>query len=125
MINGRTKGAAAEREAGKWLQESFSLPAAPHRNLEQVREGGYDLLGFEPFAMEIKRVEQLSLNQWWLQALKQAQHRQCPVVMYRQNRQPWRFLIPATAIGVRSVSFVQLEANVFIAWAKPILEVNG
>lgn len=129
-INSRTKGANGEREAAQWIQERFNLEHTPQRNLEQVRyksrgriQRGDDLVGFEPFCIEVKRCETLALRDWWIQA-KQAALRNgpgsIPVVMYRQNRRPWRFLISARAIGVER-GYIMLEAREFVLWAQAVL----
>jgi hypothetical protein len=126
-INGRNKGANAEREAATWLKEKFKLEHLPQRNIEQyrykahVKSTGYDLTGFEPFCLEIKRQEVLSLRTWWVQCV-QAVTADCPipVVMYRQNRKPWKFLISAKYIGLRK-GYIHLEAKEFNAWAEGIL----
>ncbi|RLC88505.1 MAG: hypothetical protein DRJ03_02540 [Chloroflexi bacterium] len=120
MINGRNKGAAAEREAGKWLKEQFNLLKAPERNLEQVRSGGYDLVGFYPFAVEVKRCEVLALRDWWLQVVQATDGYMVPVVMYRQNRCKWQFLVSAKNIGL-DTGYIHLEAREFVMWAKAVM----
>lgn len=91
------------------------------RNLEQTRGGGYDLVGFEPFAFEIKRTERPDLRGFWLQAVTQCGEHDIPVVMYRKNRQPWRFLISARSIGNKN-GYILLEAREFVEWANNTLE---
>ena len=120
-INGRNKGANGEREAGRWLKEHFGLENAPERNLEQYRRGGYDLIGFAPFALEVKRTENKAYRDWWYQAVTQCDHGDVPVVMYRRNNQPWRFLISARYIGIKN-GYIKLEAREFIMWAKQVIE---
>ena len=119
-INGRAKGAGGEREAAQWLQKEFKLEITPQRNLEQVRSGGADLIGFAPFQIEVKRAEGEAKRKWWLQVTQACDINEVPVVMYRRNRQPWRFLISARNIGVET-GFMQLEAREFILWAKGLL----
>ena len=58
-INGRSKGAAGERELAKWLHRNFKLDTAPTRNLEQVRSGGSDIIDFYPFFLKSSQVHQL------------------------------------------------------------------
>ena len=65
-INGRAKGASGEREFAQWLFSEFNLKEKPTRNLDQVRDGGGDLI-VPPFMFEVKRVETLDLHRWWLQ----------------------------------------------------------
>jgi len=108
-INGRAKGAAGEREFAKWLQDNLKLDFLPTRNLEQTREGGADILGVDPFVFEVKRCETLALRDWWIQVNKACHYLDDePIVAYRKNHQPWRFLISARNIGLEK-GFVQLE----------------
>ena len=130
-INSRNKGANGEREAAVWLQKNFNLEHLPQRNLEQVRfkgagrvQEGHDLIGFEPFAMEIKRCETLTLRTWWLQAKRSSRRSSgdmVPVVMFRQNRKRWEFLIGANWIGLE-VGYIRLQEQEFVAWASKILD---
>ena len=118
MVNSRNKGANGEREAAKWLASKFNLAELPERNLEQVRKGGHDLVGFPPFCFEVKRQEQLELRKWWVQAVNAStQEYNVPVVLYRQNRKKWKFLISAREIGL-DTGFIQLEAREFLLWAE-------
>jgi len=88
----RCKGAQAERELANIL--SAELGRDISRNLEQTRCGGADLLGFGPFAIEVKRQEQLNINTWWEQARQQAERSELkPALAYRQSRKPWRFVV--------------------------------
>ncbi len=122
-INGRAKGAAAEREAAKWLFDKFNLEVMPERNLEQVRKGGHDLLHFQPFAFEVKRVETLSLRAWWVQAVKSCTDEYYePVVMFRRNRTQWQFLISAKHIGLKH-GFVRLQHTEFIKWVNHYIDI--
>jgi hypothetical protein len=104
------------------LQTKFNLSETPKRNLEQVREGGFDLTGFYPFALEVKRCQTLALRDWWLQVTTAASlHNMIPVVMFKQNGNSWKFLISAKNIGLKT-GFIQLEEREFIIWAKLIIE---
>ncbi len=128
-INGRNKGANAEREAARWLKLKFKLEHEPERNLEQYRFGGkgktqagFDLQGFPPFCFEIKRCEKLDLRSWWVQCVHAVtQEYPIPVVMYRQNRGKWKFLISARNIGLER-GFLALEEIEFLRWAKNVLD---
>ena len=93
----RTKGAAGERELLRLLGDEIGIVLT--RNLQQTREGGADCLMVPGFAIEVKRVEQLSRPKWWKQAVKQGEavNRE-PIVFYRQSAKPgeritWRALI--------------------------------
>ena len=132
-INGRQKGAAAEREAAKWLQHEFKLEFVPERNIEQYRHKsgsanhmrkstGHDLTGFQPFAFEIKRCETLDLRGWWRQAVNSCTPEySVPVVMYRQNKRQWKFLISAKELGLRN-GYIHLEAREFIMFVNNYLD---
>lgn len=123
MVKAIDKGKNGEREAAAWLQEHLQLEVLPTRNLDQTREGGYDLLGLQPFAVEVKRCETLSLVAWWRQVKEATPHGMCPIVMFRQNRKQWRFLLPARLIGV-DIGFIEVGGSVFKEWAKCVL-TNG
>lgn len=93
----RRKGASAERELVRLLCEH--LDSSVTRNLSQSRDGGHDLLGVGPFALECKRQEKLSLVSWWRQACDQAaQAGLIPALAYRQSKQPWKFVLPLAAL---------------------------
>lgn len=116
-INSRTKGVAGEREFCQWLQNALALEIKPQRNLEQVRSGGHDVL-VEPFLFEVKRVEAVSREKWWLQVCKAAKETEgglIPVVAFRRNRQKWRFLISAQYIGLEA-GFIELTDKRFKQW---------
>lgn len=84
----RNKGANGERELAKLLYDRLGIELK--RNLEQSRNGGYDLEGLPDFAIEVKRHEKLEVNKWWEQTVSQAERsNRIPVLAYRQNRKPW------------------------------------
>ena len=122
MVNGRTKGASAERELADLLtgwaaQVGVSLELK--RNLEQVRGGGHDLVGLEAYGMavEVKRVEQLALGAWWAQAVRQADAIGCiPVLAWRQNRKPWAFRIRGWVYPCKTCLALDLDTSYFRAW---------
>jgi hypothetical protein len=120
--NPRTKGKRAEYAARDILQEISNLVAAElgvepikiDRNLTQTRGGGYDLVGTFACAMEIKHHENLQLNQWWEQAVRQAQPTgMIPVLMYKQNNKPWRvqmnLLHVVNEVQIRARSDISLD----------------
>jgi hypothetical protein len=124
-INGRKKGSEGEREFARWLKEKLDLDFLPTRNLDQVRDGGADIMTVPPFIFEVKRVEKISRRDWWLQVVTASRKfpETVPVVAYRQNRQPWRFLISANCIGLDK-GFVQIEEFEAISWFKKLLYQN-
>jgi len=99
-LHAQRKGKAGEEEFCKWLYDNFEIDVA--RNLKQSRGKGSDII-VDDFLFEIKRREVLSLDAWWHQiivAQKTYEKKKglIPIVAYRQNRQPWKFLIPARLI---------------------------
>ena len=85
-INSRAKGKSGELECAKILSSELGIPV--RRNLEQTAMGGYDLLGVDGYAIEVKRAKAYS-NQWFEQALRQA-NGSVPVLLYRIDRQGWK-----------------------------------
>lgn len=119
----RRKGATAERELARLL--SPLLGEEITRNLAQSRDGGADLLGVGPFALEVKRQERLTLPAWWRQACEQAERAGLiPALAYRQSRQPWRFVVPLAAImgaqiGKQAVATLDLDGFVAVTSLTP------
>lgn len=116
-INAKKKGAEGEREFCRWIQKNLELDFLPERNLDQVRNGGADILGVYPFVFEIKRVENLDLVSAWIQCKTAAEKEKGePVVAFRKNRNAWSFMISASYIGC-SRGFLILQEREFIEWA--------
>jgi hypothetical protein len=95
----REKGSRGERELAALLCAHLG-DSTIQRNLSQCRDGGEDLGGsltLGAFAIEVKRCEERCLAVWWAQACEQASGR-IPVLAYRANRAPWRFVVPLGAI---------------------------
>lgn len=122
----RNKGKRGEREVIELLQPIVNAVYARagmevpklQRNTLQSDGGGFDIAGLEWLALEVKFQETLSVNQWWAQTLEQANGTQCPVLIYRQSRQPWRvkMFVEATACGVRYRLPATLELDEFLGW---------
>lgn len=100
-INSRQKGAAAERELIKELQEYLGdeIAGRMKRNLEQSRKGGHDVAGLPGWAIEVKRYKRLSdadLNRIWeRQVVDQALRVKCrPALAYKGDFKPWRVRLP-------------------------------
>lgn len=95
---GQNKGKRAEREIVAILQPIVDELCSKHgyektylqRNSLQSRKGGYDILGVDWLALEVKHQESFSLDDWWKQTLKQCGPKQTPVLIYRRNNVKWR-----------------------------------
>lgn len=90
------KGKRAEREVAKIIQSVVdSLPEEKRtkiqRNTLQYDSGGFDIVGIDWLAVEVKHQETLQVEKWWKQTCNQAIGR-VPVLFYKQNRSPWRVL---------------------------------
>jgi hypothetical protein len=93
----RQKGRRGEREVIAMLQPIVDSvykaldrkPVVLQRNTLQSHLGGFDVVGLNWLAVEVKHAEAPSLGAWWKQCTDQAQGRE-PVLFYRSNFQPWR-----------------------------------
>lgn len=138
----RTKGAAAERELARLIDEHLGVRL--ERNLSQSRSGGHDLTLADPedanpvaralagFAIECKRHSRATpglLRQWWRQAVEQAQRASMtPVLAYREDRADWRLIVPlATLCPTLGVwDDIELTADVSLpAFAALVREAAG
>ena len=95
------KGKNGEREVVKLLQPIVNRVcqefeecdvARLQRNTLQSDNGGFDIVGIDWLALEVKRQEQLNINSWWMQTLAQTKTGQHPVLFFRQSRQQWRVM---------------------------------
>lgn len=97
----RNKGASAERELFKILNDLLGRPIFK-RNVTQTQDGGCDAVHAEdpnrmlPVALEVKRCETLALPAWIRQTLEQAKPGQMPVLAWRQSQQPWQVAVLMT-----------------------------
>jgi len=112
MINVRDKGKKGETEFCNRFNMFF--PKELKRNLLQTREGGADVTGCQPFQIEIKRCEKLEKEKWWGQVNRACNHGDIPIVAYRQNKQPWRFLIPVTYIGLETNRWAEIDEDSWV-----------
>jgi len=97
----QSKGARAERAAIDLLQPIVDkiyrhagykeeLIPTLQRNTLQSDKGGFDVVGLNWLALEIKHQETLHLDHWWVQCIEQSKSIREPVLMYKQNRVKWR-----------------------------------
>lgn len=90
----KRKGKGGELELAHLLTER--LGTIVRRNLGQSRAGGHDLL-LPGWALEVKRAASPQLATWWQQTLLQARYAGTrPVLAYRLDRAPWRFIVRLT-----------------------------
>ena len=106
-LNIRQKGAGGEREIiallepivrAKMLEFGLQVPDKPilQRNQNQSAVGGCDLTNTFGLAIEVKRQEQLAVNEWWRQCCASAaRNHERPVLMYRQNQKKWNVVMMA------------------------------
>lgn len=118
----RNKGQRAEREVCKLLQPVVNQVygelgrESPElgRNLSQTHKGGYDLIGLDWLALEVKHQEVEQVNTWWEQAKRQAKADQEPVLFYRKNGAKWKIrmfgYLPAGVNKVRCPVDIGLDA---------------
>ncbi len=65
------KGIAGEQELINLLKDQLGEDLK--RNLDQVRDGGADVLGLPGWAVEVKRAKTAKISEWWSQTITQAQ----------------------------------------------------
>ncbi len=122
MINPKQKGKSGEDEACSWISENIYLKQRTiTRNYNQMYIGA-DIVDY-PLIYEVKRREALALDHWWGQIYKVKERlllhnkQTIPVVMFRQNRRRWEFLISAEVIGGTG-GWIRLNEVRFKEWAK-------
>jgi len=89
----RNKGKRGEREIITLLQplvdqvyEANELDAPVlKRNTLQSDGGGFDIVGLDWIALEVKYHETFQVEKWWEQCMRQAGPGQMPVLVYRRN----------------------------------------
>ena len=100
------------------------------RNLQQTRNGGFDLDGLDWIAIEIKHHKTVSLNSWWQQTLRQAGRDMAgnpivgmdvrePVLIWKQHGGKWnvRMLVRLEVEpGRRFRTAGNISLDAFLAW---------
>ena len=102
MINGRAKGHAFEREIIKIFQDEFGDCAAHlKRVLDQYQEKGRADIEFNNLMIECKRYASGSWHkpEWWKQCCESAKGKCVPVLIYKYDRQPIRFVFRLSDLG--------------------------
>lgn len=129
MVHVVNKGKNGEREVVNLLQplvtqvyeQLHMTPPDLLRNQMQSAVGGYDIVGLDWLALEVKRQETLCVNQWWNQVTKACRPGQEPVVIFRQNRCKWRVLMNVWVhTGGKGHEKVRAEVSYedFVFWFK-------
>lgn len=98
-MNSRSKGRRGEREVIEVIKTLTDIQLEV--NYSQTYGGGHDLLGAEPYAIEVKRrkaITQGDVRQWWVQTWEQAgKVNLTPCLWYRADRQQWQVVTPHTS----------------------------
>lgn len=100
----REKGKRAERQVVQMLQpvvnEVYGALGCPQdqipllqRNTIQAHKGGYDIVGLDWLALEVKHQETLKVDDWWEQTVRQAQGGKEPILFYKRNSMKWRIVM--------------------------------
>jgi Holliday junction resolvase len=111
VVNSKQKGSNGERALKSKFYDELGFYLV--RNLSQAAKGGYDasVRKFDdqdapvviPFAIEFKRDEKMTTEKMWQQAITQTtQTCNIPVVIYKRNYKPWKFIMALDAIRLKS-----------------------
>jgi hypothetical protein len=121
-IDAQKKGKAGEVEFCKWLLTNLNIKT--ERNYNQANGSSADVI-IEDFIFEVKRRETLDFKSWWHQvSVSKKSHENknlIPIVAYRQNHKPWRFLLPANLIPGLELGYVMAEERVFLQFARNLI----
>lgn len=130
-LTSRNKGKRGEREIVNILQPVVDEVCAKNgfvqielqRNTIQCDRGGYDIVGLDFLAIEVKHQEQLQPETWWKQTVKQTKKGQTPVLFYRKNRMDWRVRMPgvlfcATCKGAWHEATVDISIECFLGYLR-------
>ena len=119
MVHAQRKGKLGEKQFCEWLGKHFGLEV--ERNYNQADGESSDIV-IGDFFFEVKRREKHSLPDYWHQTVRQRKGRKgkgrIPVVAFRSNRQPWRFLLPAFLLMPKMKGFMLLEEGVMINYLR-------
>ena len=100
MPDSRRKGSGFEYEIIQWIEDNFG--ERPQRVLDQVREADLGDIHFGPFLIECKRYASGTWHrpEWWQQCLSASEKLdRIPVLVYRFDRQPMKFVMRLCDIG--------------------------
>ena len=130
MVVAVKKGKKAEWIFATKLKQHLDIKVS--RNLNQARNGGHDLLGLEPFAIEVKDQVRLCLPEWWKQAVRQAEEvnkkKNCsliPMLAYNIAHKGWRIKLPLHCIVTGMQEDFSLDATVELKLPAFVLLYNS
>ena len=118
----RRKGATFERTMVNMLKEEGFHDAM--RNHAQTAIGGYDIVGVDPFAIEVKNHKKLSINTWWVQTLAQTPKGFIPTLIYKiPNTSKIMVQMPLSAVNqeLSSDRTVTMSFDDFIYVAREVI----
>jgi len=104
MTDSRAKGLQFERDCcqllGSWLSEITGEDVTLRRILDQTRTVDLGDIEWGPLLFECKRYKQGNWHrpEWWEQVCR-ASKRRVPILIYKFDRQPIRFVFPLWAVG--------------------------
>lgn len=125
MVHAQKKGKRGEIEFCEWLDKNLYNEKTSNRNYNQADGHSSDVITAD-FLFEVKRQENLALDDWWYQvsvANANTPGGLIPVVAFRQNRKKWQFLIPAKLIGIK-LGYMLVKEEIFIEYARGIVNFN-
>ncbi len=119
-VHSQKKGKRGEDEFCKWIKKHFGIDV---RREHWQADGHSADIRIDDFLFEVKRHEKPNRDNFWYQVVVAGQHDNddiIPVVAFRENRKPWKFLLPAKLIGLK-LGYIELSEKVFIEFAKTII----
>ena len=107
------------------LVEAFGDSVDPHRNLDQARDGGSDILGVDGWSIEAKRYASGNgfKPAWWGQCCQQADS-ECrePVLIYKYDRQPLKCVVRLSSINSDYAGKDNIAEISFSTWCMIVRE---
>lgn len=92
MLNSKQKGARAEREVAKILQEHGINARRTAQYCGKTGEAA-DVIGLEGYHLEVKHQETTKIWDWIEQAERDHAEGTIPAVVYRKNNKQWQITL--------------------------------
>lgn len=98
MTNSRSKGHQFERDCVNLFKDELGFCK---RNLDQYQEKDLGDFIFDPFMVECKRYAKgfWHKDEWWKQVVKACGSKYIPLLIYKFDYQPIRFVFPLYVVG--------------------------